>query len=265
MLTSYNGWTASANPADFGGLDNSVIPGTDGVKYAPGVRSGHVATIAFWWGWQWHTRVERLVAPGCWGYAFKHSANSAALISCHAGATAWDTNAPAHPNGVHGTLAGPALEAGKTKAQVVDEMMAYLEGVVYSGKGAWGNGTVDEMHAEIAEAATVSQVYAVADKIIRDFGPRESWATKPPVLPSAPPQPWLSLPSVRSRPLSFQRWYNAYPFRPALLPIIKPVANSFGPQSLAALKKVQSRYGLVPDGIDGPLTKRVLWDLGWRG
>lgn len=78
-------------------------------------------------------------------------------------------------------------------------------------------------------------------------------------------QPWLMLPSVRSRPLSFQRWYNAYPFKPALLPIISPLANNFGPQSLAALKKVQARYGLVADGIDGPLTKRVLWDLGWRG
>jgi peptidoglycan hydrolase-like protein with peptidoglycan-binding domain len=83
--------------------------------------------------------------------------------------------------------------------------------------------------------------------------------------PVPAPHPSLSLPPVRSRPVSFQRWYNAYPFRPALLPIISPVANNFGPQSEAALRKVQARYGLVADAIDGPKTKRVLWDLGWRG
>lgn len=83
--------------------------------------------------------------------------------------------------------------------------------------------------------------------------------------PGPDPRRGSSLPYVRSRPLSFQRWYNAYDFRPALLPIIRPLANNFGPQSLAALKKVQARYGLVPDGIDGPLTKALLWDLGWRG
>ena len=81
--------------------------------------------------------------------------------------------------------------------------------------------------------------------------------------PSA--RPGSTLPPVRSRPRSFQRWYNAYPFRPALLPVIAPLADNFGPQSLAALKKVQARYGLVPDGIDGPLTKELLWNLGWRG
>lgn len=87
--------------------------------------------------------------------------------------------------------------------------------------------------------------------------------------PAAPPAPvqraGSSLPSVRSRPRSFQRWYNAYPFVPALLPIIRPLADNFGPQSLSALCKVQARYGLVADGIDGPLTKELLWNLGWRG
>lgn len=86
-----------------------------------------------------------------------------------------------------------------------------------------------------------------------------------PLPPPVPERRGSSLPSVRSRPRSFQRWYNDYPFRPALLPIIRPLADNFGPQSLSALKKVQKRYGLDPDGIDGPLTKTVLWDLGWRG
>jgi peptidoglycan hydrolase-like protein with peptidoglycan-binding domain len=172
---------------------------------------------------------------------------------------------------VRGTLAGPALQPGRTKAQVVDELMAYLEGVVYSGKGAWGNGTVDDMHAEIAEGASAAHVQAVADKILRDFGPIEGWAARSPYLGGTPapapaaPTPWLDLRDVRLTPRKFQAWYNAYPFAPALLPIIRPLADNWGPQSDAALRKVQGRYGLEVDGICGPKTKRLLWDLGWRG
>ena len=90
-------------------------------------------------------------------------------------------------------------------------------------------------------------------------------APTPTPAPPSGDQPWLRLPAVRSRPRSFQQWYNAYPFKPALLPVISPLADTFGPQSEAALKKVQARYGLEADGIDGPKTKKLLWDLGWRG
>jgi hypothetical protein len=88
LVTSYNGWIASRNSADFGGLDNRPIPGTDNVRYAPGVRAGAVAVIAFWWGWQWHTRIEPLVTPGCWGYFYKNSANSATRLSIPTGCAA---------------------------------------------------------------------------------------------------------------------------------------------------------------------------------
>lgn len=243
METSYNGWTASPNPADFGGLDNTQIAGTD-VVFAPGFRAGDVAYVFGRYFAEYHKRIEPLVGGWCWGYNYKRSANSNALISCHASGTAGDANAPRHSNGARGTLSG---------AQVAElrRIQAEFDHLIYWGGDGWGGGTPDEMHHEIAEGVTAGQVAALAARLRGG--------------PTPPAQPWLSLPSVRSRPLSFQRWYNAYPFSPALLPIISPVANSFGPQSLAALKKVQARYGLVPDGIDGPLTKKVLWDLGWRG
>ena len=85
----------------------------------------------------------------------------------------------------------------------------------------------------------------------------------------APPppagEPWRQLPPVRDRARSVQGWYNRFDFRPPLLPVISPLADNWGPQSEAALRKVQARYGLEADGIDGPKTKKVLWDLGWRG
>jgi peptidoglycan hydrolase-like protein with peptidoglycan-binding domain len=45
----------------------------------------------------------------------------------------------------------------------------------------------------------------------------------------------------------------------------RPAGPSFGPQTEAALKKVQARYGLADDGIVGPKTKELFWDLGFRG
>lgn len=132
----------------------------------------------------------------------------------------------------------------------------------YRGLLRWGGdftGTPDEMHVEVI--GTPGQVAA----LVAELRGRPAPAPANVPAPDPGPQPWLMLPAVRSRPESFQRWYNAHPFQPALLPVIRPVANNFGPQSEAALRKVQARYGLVADGIDGPLTKRVLWDLGWRG
>lgn len=121
---------------------------------------------------------------------------------------------------------------------------------------AWGgdySGTPDAMHFEFmgtpaqAVAATV-----IAQRELAGGG-------------GGGDQPWLALPDVQARPRAFQQWYNDFPFNPPLLPIIKPLADSWGPQSEAALRKVQGRYGLTADGICGPKTKKVLWDLGWRG
>jgi peptidoglycan hydrolase-like protein with peptidoglycan-binding domain len=333
VLTSYNGWTASANPADFGGLEPLVI---DGESFAPGVRAGDVALVFrhFWTDFSRH--VEPLVRADWhqaddWGYAFRRNRN-ANNLSCHASATATDGNATRHPNGKRGTFSADQANS-----------IRYLCKVKYRGLLRWGGdftGTPDEMHVEII--GTPGQIAALAmdlrggpstpppassevtyeqrddaplgkrvlylGKVGSDvgfvqrwlgiadddhFGPatrdrvREyqeqrglkadavvgpnTWAAMgidgPVTLPEPDPapQPWLMLPAVRSRPKSFQTWYNRYPFKPALLPTIRPVANNFGPQSLAALKKVQKRFGLKADGIDGPVTKKLLWNLGWRG
>lgn len=249
METSYNGWTASASPADFGGIEPLVIAGE---SFAPGVRKGDVHTVFSHLVTQIHTRVEPVYAPGWheaddWGFSYRQNRN-ANNLSCHASGTAIDFNATRHPNGV-------ATAKTFSAAQIAEchKILAELGNLV-----RWGGdftGTVDSMHWEII--GTPGQIATLAANL-------SAPAPAAPA-PATPPHPSVSLPPVRSRPLSFQRWYNAYPFKPALLPVISPLANNFGPQSEAALRKVQARYGLVADGIDGPLTKRVLWDLGWRG
>lgn len=244
MQTSYNGWTASPNPADFGGLEQLTIAGE---SFPPGVRRGDVHTLFSRLGQRIHDSVEHVVEPTWhqaddWGYSFRQNRN-ANNLSCHASGTAIDWNATRHPNGKRGTF--NAQQAATTR-QICK--------VEFVGLVRWGGdftGTADEMHFEII--GTPGQVA----KLVSGAGT----ANLPPA--NSGPQPWLMLPAVRSRPLDFQRWYNDYPFKPALLPMIKPVANNYGPQSDAALKKVQARYGLVADGIDGPLTKQKLWDLGF--
>ena len=307
MLTSYNGWTASANPADFGGISPLVI---DGRSFAPGLRNGPVHTVFSHYFRDYDDLVEDLElgnpAADEWGFAFRQNRN-ANNLSCHGSATAGDANATLHPNGVRGTLNGPSKGVpGQSKIEVIRTLTkGKYRGLIRCGEDF--TGTPDGMHHEII--GTEGQVAALAAELDGLAANAQSYVVQSgdtlsaialrfgstvlalmalnglvdpnklaigqvivlhgtvnlPAPAPALPQPWIMLPSVRSRPLSFQRWYNAYPFRPALLPIIRPLANNFGPQSLVALKKVQSRYGLVPDGIDGPLTKRVLWDLGWRG
>jgi len=172
MERSYNGWTASPNSKDFGGLDNRAVAG---VKMVPGVRRGDVATVLFYVAEQFHARVENLVSPGCWGHAYRKNRN-AANLSCHSSATAIDLNARRHPNGKRGTF---------TKGQVAEirKILAAVGGIV-----RWGGdftGTPDEMHFEIvASPATVAMV---AERLSRT-GSVSSPVTTLPAAPSAPVQ-----------------------------------------------------------------------------
>ena len=88
MLTSYNGWTGSPNPADFGGLTPLVIRGE---SFAPGVRAGdvHALFTAFWTDFD--ADVEPLVQADWhqaddWGFNYRTNRN-ANNLSTHASAT----------------------------------------------------------------------------------------------------------------------------------------------------------------------------------
>jgi peptidoglycan hydrolase-like protein with peptidoglycan-binding domain len=245
MAVSQNGWSAN---------DRSVIETfTIGARTRVSLRAGDAGFLlqhyANWFDANIRDIDENYNNGGLddWGYA-ERPIRGGVELSNHASGTALDINATCWALGAMPTVYLNATEIAKIHEQLK----------VYEGALRWGgdyDGRKDPMHVEInADAATVARVAA---KLRGNPAPAPA--------PAPAPQPWLALADVRATPRKFQAWYNAYPFKPALLPIIKPLADNFGPQSEAALKKVQARYGLVADGIVGPLTKKLLWDLGWRG
>jgi len=149
MATSYNGWTASPDPRAIG-----VVPMRVGAAVFPaGVRGGDSATILAYVARRFHSEVEALYTPGCWGYAYRQNRN-ASNLSVHAAGMAIDCNAPSHPNGVRGTFTNTQLGA-------IRRIVADCGGVV-----RWGGdftGTPDEMHFEII--GTPEQVARAADRL----------------------------------------------------------------------------------------------------
>lgn len=156
MPYSYNGWLASPNPKDFGGLAKLTVAGEE---FAPGVRAGDVHTVLQYVANQLHRRVEPVVKAGWhqaddWGYAYRANRNNPNNLSCHASGTAIDYNATRHPNGKRGTFSA---------AQVAEirRILAEVNNVV-----RWGgdfSGTKDEMHFEISGNAAA--VRAAAQKV----------------------------------------------------------------------------------------------------
>jgi hypothetical protein len=104
---------------------------------------------------RYHSTVEPLVWPGCWGYALRPIKGSASY-SNHASGTAVDLNAPAHPQGVP---AGKTFTAAQIAA--VRELVARYHGVVTWG-GEWKAPSVDGMHFEITDGTSVQAVDALA-------------------------------------------------------------------------------------------------------
>lgn len=227
MANSYNGWSASPNPRDFGGLDNRPIPGTN-VKLAPGVRAGDVATVLFYVAEQLNRRVEKAVAPGCWGYNYKNNANNPSQLSCHASATCFDYNAPRHPNGKKNTFT--PLQFAE-----IDKILAEVDHVVVQLRG------YDEMHFEIRGNA--AKVAAVAHRLRNGVpAPRPSGA----ILKFGDRGPEVRILQILLTTMhrDLVGTWN--------------VTDYFGPVTREAVIKYQRANGLVADGIVGPKTRQKL-------
>ncbi len=148
MAISQNGWAVISST----NLNREPFPGTTVVP-VPGLRSGDVATVLHYVGTQFNSRVEKLVAGWCWGFANRTVVDSLDT-SNHASGTAIDLNAPNHPIGKSGTFT-------PQQVQKIHEILRECDGVV-----RWGGlyvGRKDEMHFEIIGNA--DQVASVANKL----------------------------------------------------------------------------------------------------
>ena len=230
MDRSYNGWTASDKPAEFGGITKLEVAGE---SFAPGVRAGAVHTVLGYVAQQLHDRVEPVIAKGWhdaddWGYNFRQNRN-ANNLSCHASGTAIDYNATRHPNGKSGTFS----------AKQVSEIRRILGEVDNTVR--WGGdftGTKDEMHFEIASDPT--KVDRVAARLN---------GAAPAVVGGRSLYRGLTGEDVKRLQRVLNSWY----------PNLKLLADGvFGERTESAVIDLQKRLKLVPDGVVGPATREVL-------
>ena len=149
MVTSQNGWTASADRASIGVSAFTV----HGVAFPGGVKTGPVATVLAYVADQFHRRVEALVSGWCWGHNYRPVTGGGA-VSNHGSGTAIDINAPRHPYNRRGTFSG--VQRATIRA-ILDEVNNVVR---------WGGdytSAADEMHFEIN--AGVAAVATVATRL----------------------------------------------------------------------------------------------------
>jgi hypothetical protein len=222
--TSYNGWLASPDPADFGGLEKLIIAGE---SFAPGVRAGDVHDVFQYVAEQLHLRVEPVVRADWhqaddWGYSYRLNRN-ANNLSCHASGTAIDYNSTRHPNGKRGTF---SVEQVVT----IHRILAEVNDVV-----RWGGsftGTADEMHFEVCEDEA-----AVARVAARLRAPK----------PVTPKHATVQRGSVGPDVELLQRFLG-------VAHLGDPGYGSCGPVTEAAIRRYQQMQGLAVDGICGSAT-----------
>ena len=134
-LTSYNGWTASKEPAHIK-IKSYAIPGTDlKIRCAEAV-----APLIVGFCKEFNELIEPLDGGQLddWGYAFRMVRGTTDKLSNHASGTAIDLNATKHPLGKSGTF--PAEKVPMIRA--LAKKYGLFAGLDYQHRK-------DEMHFEI--------------------------------------------------------------------------------------------------------------------
>jgi len=140
MLTSYNGYPASKDPAEIG-IKSYPVKGTDRrLRCAESVGPLLAAFAA-----DFHELIEPIDEGTFddWGYAFRMVRGSTDRLSCHSSGTAIDLNATKHPLGKAGTF--PAEKIPMLKA------LAKKYGLKWGGDF---KSRPDDMHFEVEISAS---------------------------------------------------------------------------------------------------------------
>jgi len=98
VVTSYNGWVASPNPAAIDIDTNWSVLGSRPFSnggFPGGVKAGAVSVIFTYLVTRLHNEVEPMmtgpageIGYGCWGYGYRANVNNPSVLSCHACLTA---------------------------------------------------------------------------------------------------------------------------------------------------------------------------------
>ena len=140
MLTSYNGYPASKDPAEID-IKSYPVKGTDRkLKCASSVGPLLAAFAA-----EFHELIEPIDEGTFddWGYAFRMVRGSTDRLSCHSSGTAIDLNATKHPLGKAGTF--PAEKIPMLRA------LAKKYGLKWGGDF---KSRPDDMHFEVEVSAS---------------------------------------------------------------------------------------------------------------
>jgi len=223
--TSQNGWPVSSSASAIGITGLTV----SGHTFPAGVKGGQVHTILGYVARRFHTEVEALVNPGCWGYNYRVISGSTSF-SNHASGTAIDCNAPRHPLGASGTFSSAQVSK-------IRSILSYCNGVV-----RWGgdySGRKDEMHFEINVRPGDSRIAALVAKI-----------------GGTTPAPTIAWSTVKSGATGFRVT--------AIQHLLKArgqtltVDGVFGSVTVGKVKAFQTSRSLLADGVVGPKTWAAL-------
>lgn len=165
MATTGYGWTASANPADFGGL--ATVFDAPGQSAAIRCRAHlHIGQKDYilrdlfkFVAWRLH-KIEPATEGSQndeWSYYFKKNSNDPNSYSQHAGGLAFDWNAMQHPNN-----AGPYTGWSTSQRAKVNAMLAEVENVI-----RWGRDYSDSMHFEINKGLATDAGKAKIERVVK--------------------------------------------------------------------------------------------------
>lgn len=159
------GWTASTDPADFGGLGTLLVGELKSkfrVRKSLAKDGSDTILLDFWRFLLWElNRIEPCsegFVPDEWSWDPKHNSNNASAWSEHCGGGAIDWNATQHPNNTPTNTGWTAAQVTKVHALIT--RMRNLVSWGNSYHGHLGTGPADPMHFEWADGTADTEGHA---------------------------------------------------------------------------------------------------------